>query len=119
MAYVDGFVTPVPKKAVAQYRTMSRKMGKVWRDHGALEFRECAADDVKWGKRTSFLRAVKQKPSETVFFAYIVYKSRADRNRVNANAMKDKRVAGMMDPKALPFDAKRMIWGGFKVVVDL
>ena len=118
MAYVDGFVTPVPKKRLAVYRRMSQKMGKVWRDHGALEFRECVADDVKWGKRTSFLRAVKQKPGETVFFSYIVYKSRADRIRVNKNAMKDKRVASMMNPKALPFDAKRMIWGGFKVVVD-
>jgi uncharacterized protein YbaA (DUF1428 family) len=119
MAYVDGFVTPVPKNKLAAYRAISRKMGKVWRDHGALEFRECVADDVKWGKRTSFPRAVKQKPGETVTFSYIVYKSRAHRDSVNARAMKDKRVAGMMDPKALPFDAKRMIWGGFKVLVDL
>jgi uncharacterized protein YbaA (DUF1428 family) len=118
MAYVDGFVTPVPKRKLAAYRRISQKMAKVWRDHGALEFRECIADDVKWGKRTSFLRAVKQKSGETVFFSYIVYKSRADRDRVNAKAMKDKRVASMMDLKALPFDAKRMIWGGFKVVVD-
>jgi uncharacterized protein YbaA (DUF1428 family) len=119
MAYVDGFVVAVPKKKLEVYRSMSRKMGKVWRDHGALEFRECVADDVKWGKRTSFPRAVKQKPGETVFFSYIVYKSRADRDRVNAKAMKDKRLASMMDPKKMPFDAKRMIWGGFKVVVDL
>jgi len=118
MAYVDGFVTPVPKRKVAAYRRMSQKIARVWRDHGALEFRECIADDVKWGKRTSFLRAVKQKSAETVFFAYIVYKSRADRDRVNAKAMKDKRLAGMMNPKNLPFDAKLMIWGGFKVVVD-
>jgi uncharacterized protein YbaA (DUF1428 family) len=116
--YVDGFVTPVPKRKVAAYRRMSQRAGKVWRDHGALEFRECIADDVKWGKRTSFPRAVKQKSGETVFFAYIVYKSRAERDRVNAKVMKDKRLAGMMDPKTLPFDAKRMIWGGFKVVVD-
>ena len=116
--YVDGFVTPVPKRKVAAYRRVSQRAGKVWRDHGALEFRECIADDVKWGKRTSFPRAVKQKSSETVFFAYIVYKSRAERDRVNAKVMKDKRLAGMMDPKTLPFDAKRMIWGGFKVVVD-
>jgi uncharacterized protein YbaA (DUF1428 family) len=116
--YVDGFVTPVPKRKVAAYRRMSQRAGKVWRDHGALEFRECIADDVKWGKRTSFPRAVKQKSSETVFFAYIVYKSRAERDRVNAKVMKDKRLAGMMDPKTLPFDAKRMIWGGFKVVAD-
>ena len=119
MAYVDGFLTPVPKRKLAQYQRMSRLMGKVWREHGALEFRECAADDVKWGKRTSFPRAVKQKPAETVCFAYIVYKSRAHRDRVNARAMKDKRVAGMMNPKALPFDAKRMIFGGFKPLVSL
>ena len=119
MAYVDGFVTPVPKRNLAAYRRMSRLAGKVWRDHGALEFRECVADDVSWGKRTSFLRAVKQKAGETVFFSYILYKSRADRDRVNAKAMKDKRLAGMMNPKTLPFDAKRMFWGGFKVMVDL
>ena len=118
MAYVDGFVTPVPKSKLTEYRKMSRKAGKVWRDHGALEFRECVADDVKWGKRTSFPRAVKRKSTETVCFSYIVYKSRADRDRVNARAMKDKRLAGMMDPKTLPFDARRMIWGGFKVIVD-
>ena len=118
MAYVDGFVTPVPKRKLAAYRRISQKMARVWRDHGALEFRECVADDVTWGKRTSFLRAVKQKSGETVFFSYIVYKSRTDRDRVNKKAMKDKRVASMMDPKSLPFDAKRMIWGGFKVVVD-
>jgi uncharacterized protein YbaA (DUF1428 family) len=118
MAYVDGFVVPVPKKKLEAYRRMSRKMAKVWRDHGALEFRECVADDVKWGKRTSFPRAVKMKPGETVFFSYIVYKSRADRDRVNARAMKDKRLASMMDPKAMPFDGKRMFWGGFKVVID-
>ena len=119
MAYVDGFVTPVPKKNVDAYRRMSRTMGRVWRDHGALEFRECIADDVSWGKRTSFLRAVKQKPGETVFFSYIVYKSKAARNSINKRAMKDKRVQRLMDPKKFPFDGKRMIWGGFKVAVDL
>jgi len=118
MPYVDGFVTPVPKRSLAAYRRMSRKAAKVWREHGALEFRECVADDVSWGKRTSFLRAVKQKPNETVCFAYIVYRSRAERDRVMARVMKDKRLAGMMDPKKLPFDAKRMIWGGFKMIVD-
>jgi uncharacterized protein YbaA (DUF1428 family) len=110
---------PVPKKKVADYRRMAAKAGKIWREHGALEFRECIADDVKWGKRTSFPRSVKQKTGETVFFSYIVYKSRADRDRINAKVMKDKRLAKMMDPKAMPFDAKRMIWGGFKTVVDL
>ncbi len=104
MPYVDGFIVPVPKKKVKAYRSMARKSGKVWRDHGALEFRECIADDVKWGKRTSFPRSVKLKGSETVFFSFIVYKSRAHRDRVNAKVMKDKRMASMikMDFKALP-----------------
>jgi uncharacterized protein YbaA (DUF1428 family) len=119
MSYVDGFLVPVPKKKVADYRRMAAKAGKIWREHGALEFRECIADDVTWGKRTSFPRSVKQKNGETVFFSYIVYKSRADRDRINAKVMKDKRLAKMMDPKAMPFDAKRMIFGGFKTVVDL
>ena len=119
MAYVDGFVVPVPKKKIAAYRNMARKAGKVWREHGALEYRECIADDVKWGKRTSFPRSVKQKAGETVVFSYIVYKSKADRDRVLGKVMKDKRLAAMMDPKGMPFDAGRMIYGGFKVVVDL
>ena len=119
MSYVDGFLVPVPKKKVADYRRMAAKAGKIWREHGALEFRECIADDVKWGKRTSFPRSVKQKTGETVFFSFIIYKSRADRDRINAKVMKDKRLAKMMDPKAMPFDAKRMIFGGFKTVVDL
>src|SRR5713226_7979847 len=119
MAYVDGFVVPVPKKKLQAYRRMATKAGKVWREHGALEVRESVADDVKWGKRTSFPRSVKQKTGETVFLSYIVYKSRADRDRVNAKVMKDKRLAKMMELKDLPFDAKRMIWGGFKTVVAL
>jgi len=119
MSYVDGFVVPVPKKKLAAYRRMAAKAGKIWREHGALEFRECIADDVKWGKRTSFPRSVKQRTGETVMFSYIVYKSRAARDRINAKVMKDKRLAKMMNPKAMPFDAKRMIWGGFKTVVDL
>ena len=119
MSYVDGFVVPVPKKSVAAYRAMARKAGKVWREHGALQYCECAADDVKWGKRTSFPRSVKQEASETVWFSFIVYKSRKDRDRVLAKVMKDKRLSAMMDPKGMPFDAKRMIYGGFKVVVNL
>jgi uncharacterized protein YbaA (DUF1428 family) len=118
MAYVDGFVVPVPKRKLQAYRRMAQTAGKIWREHGALEFRECVADDVKWGKRTSFPRSVKLKPGETVMFSFIVYKSKAERNRVNAKVMKDKRLASMMDPKAMPFDAKRMIYGGFKVMVD-
>ena len=116
--YVDGFVVPVPKKKLGAYGRMAAKAGKVWREHGALEFHECVADDVKVGKRTSFPRSVKRKPGETVVFSWIVYKSRTHRDRVNAMVMKDKRLARMMNPKGLPFDAKRMIYGGFKVLID-
>jgi uncharacterized protein YbaA (DUF1428 family) len=118
MAYVDGFIVPVPKKNLEAYRSLARKAGKVWREHGALDFKECVADDVKKGKWTSFPRSVKLKPSETVVFAYILYKSRAHRDKVNAQCMKDKRLASMMDMKSMPFDGKRMIWGGFKVIVE-
>jgi uncharacterized protein YbaA (DUF1428 family) len=117
MAYVDGFVVPVPKKGLDAYRRLARKAGKVWREHGALDFKECVADDVKKGKWTSFPRSVKLKPSETVVFSWIAYKSRAHRDKVNAKVMKDPRIAGM-DMKSMPFDAKRMIYGGFKVMVD-
>lgn len=119
MTYVDGFVVPVPKKSVAAYRTMARKAGKVWREHGALAFQECVADDVKKGKWTSFPRSVKLKPNETVVFSWIVYRSRADRDRVMDKVMKDKRLANMMDSKDMPFDGKRMIFGGFKTIVEL
>src|SRR5438874_5601669 len=118
MAYVDGFVLPVPKRQIDAYRRMARKAGKVWREHGALEYRECVADDVKMGKATSFPRSVKLKRDETVVFSWIVFKSRTHRDRVNAKVMKDPRLAKMMDPKAMPFDGKRMFWGGFKVLVD-
>jgi uncharacterized protein YbaA (DUF1428 family) len=116
--YVDGFVVPVTKRKIAAYRKMSNKAGKVWREHGALEFRECMADDVSWGKRTSFPRSVKLKAGEVVWFSWIVYKSRRDRDRVNAKVMKDPRLASMMNSKSLPFDSKRMIFGGFKVAVS-
>ena len=119
MSYVDGFVVPVPKRKKAAYVAMARKAGKVWREHGALDYKECVADDVKWGKWTSFPRAVKLKGSEAAWFSWIVYKSRKHRDRVLKKVMKDKRLASMMDPKAMPFDGKRMIYGGFKVVVDL
>jgi uncharacterized protein YbaA (DUF1428 family) len=118
MAYVDGFVVPVPKKNLAAYRRLARKAGKVWREHGALEYTECVADDVKPGKLTSFPQSVKLKTGETVVFAWAVYKSRAHRDRVIAKVMKDPRLAKMMNPKAMPFDGKRMFWGGFKVFVD-
>ena len=117
--YVDGFVIPVPKRRIAEYRRMAQKAGKIWREHGALEYRECIADDVKPGKHTSFPQSVKLKKNEVVWFSWVVYKSRRDRDRINAKVMKDKRLASMMDPKKLPFDGKRMFWGGFKVAVSL
>jgi uncharacterized protein YbaA (DUF1428 family) len=117
MRYVDGFVVPVPKKNLPAYRRMAKAAGKVWRDHGALEFREYVAEDVKVGKSTSFPRSVKLKPGETVILSWIVYKSRAHRDRVNAKVMKDPRLAKMMNTKAMPFDGKRMIYGGFEILV--
>jgi uncharacterized protein YbaA (DUF1428 family) len=117
--YVDGFVVPVPKKKLAAYRALSRKAGKVWREHGAIEYIECAGDDVKPGKLTSFPQSVKLKAGEVVVFSWILYKSRKDRDRINAKVMSDPRLAKMMDPKALPFDGKRMIFGGFKTLVEL
>jgi uncharacterized protein YbaA (DUF1428 family) len=117
MSYVDGFVIPVPVKNLPAYKRMARLAGNVWREHGALEYKECIADDVKVGKLTSFPRSVKRKPGETVVFSWIVYKSRAHRDRVNAKVMKDPRIAPMMDAKTMPFDGKRLIYGGFKVLV--
>jgi len=117
--YVDGFVMPVPRKNTAAYQRMARRAGKVWRDHGAHEYRECIADDVKVGKYTSFPRAVKLKRGEVAWFSWIVFKSRRHRDAVNARVMKDPRLADMMDPKSMPFDGKRMIYGGFKVLVDV
>ena len=116
--YVDGFVIPLPKKNLNAYRRMAQKGGKIWRDHGALEFRECVGDDldIKMGK--PFTRGIKTKPGETVLFSYIVFKSRADRDRVNAKVMKDPRIAKMMGSKPVPFDVKRMLYGGFKTIVE-
>ena len=119
MNYVDGFVVPVPKKNLAAYRRMAQKAGKVWMEYGALEYVECVADDVKPGKTTSFPQSVKLKADETVVFSYIVYKSRAQRDRIMAKVMKDPRLAAMMNPKTMPFDGKRMFYGGFKVLVSL
>jgi uncharacterized protein YbaA (DUF1428 family) len=119
MAYVDGFLLPVPKKSLAAYRKMASKAGKVWREHGALDYKECIADDVKKGKWTSFPQAVKLKPNEVVWFSWILYRNRKHRDAVNKKVMKDKRIADMMDPKKMPFDGKRFMWGGFKVMVDL
>jgi len=117
--YVDGFVLAVPKKNVDAYRRMARKAGKVWREYGAVEYVECVADDVKKGKVTSFPQSVKAKPSETVVFSWITYKSRAHRDRVNAKVMEDPRIRDMMVTGDEPFDPKRMFWGGFEVIVDV
>jgi uncharacterized protein YbaA (DUF1428 family) len=119
MAYVDGFLLAVPKNKLQAYRNIARKAGKVWREHGALDYKECVADDVKPGKVTSFPQAVKLKKNEAVWFSWIVYRTKADRNRILKKVMADKRLAKMMDPKAMPFDMKRMIYGGFRVVVDV
>lgn len=119
MSYVDGFVVPVPKKNLTAYRKIARKAGKVWREHGALDYREFVADDAPVGKVTSFPRSVKMKPAETVVFSYIVYKSRKHRDQVNAKVMKDRRLAAMMQPGGVPFDTKRMIFGGFKSIVEI
>ncbi|MBX9403356.1 DUF1428 domain-containing protein [Lysobacter sp. BMK333-48F3] len=116
MSYVDGYVLPVPKANVAAYRKLARKAGKIWMEHGALQYVETIADDVKPGKTTSFPQSVKLKPDETVAFSWIVFKSRKHRDKVNALVMKDPRLDGMA-PEAMPFDMKRMIFGGFKPIV--
>jgi uncharacterized protein YbaA (DUF1428 family) len=117
--YVDGFVLPVPKRNLDAYRRQARKAGKIWREYGALEYRECVADDVQMGEITSFPRSVLAKRGGTGVFSWIVFKSRAHRDRVNAKVINDARIADMMDPKAMPFDSERMIYGGFNVVVDV
>lgn len=116
--YVDGFVLPIPKKNAAAYRRMAKKAGKIWMEHGALQYCESVAEDVKPGKTTSFPQSVKLKPGEVVWFSWIVFKSRAHRDRVNAKVMSDPRLAGMAT-MGMPFDARRMIYGGFEIAVDL
>ena len=118
MKYVDGFVLPVPKKQLEVYRRMARKAGKIWREHGATEFRECVGEDLNPKGVVPFSRRIKLKPGETVVFSWIVFKSKAHRDRVNAKVMKDPRLAKMMDPKAMPFDVKRMVYGGLKILVN-
>jgi uncharacterized protein YbaA (DUF1428 family) len=117
--YVDGFVLPVPKKKLEAYRRIAQKAGKVWRDHGALEYRECVGDDLNTTMGVSFPRRIKAKRGETVVFSWIMFKSRAHRDTVNAKVMKDPRLAEMMDPKAMPFDMKRILYGGFTVMLDI
>jgi len=119
MRYVDGFVLPVPEKNLKVYRSIAQKAGKIWKEHGALEYIEALGDDldVKFGK--SFLKAIKPKDGETVLFSFIVYKSRADRDKVNAKVMADPRMNKLIGKGPMPFDMKRMIYGGFKGIVDL
>lgn len=117
MQYVDGFVLPVPKKNMKAYTAMAKLACKVWLEHGALDYRECVAEDVKPGKVTSFPQSVKLKAGETVVFSWITYKSRKHRDRVMEKVMKDPRLAKMMDGKNMPFDGKRMFWGGFDTFV--
>lgn len=116
--YVDGFVIPIPKNKVAEYRRLARKAAKMWKEHGALDFRECIGDDLEVKGVTPFGRFAKTKPGETVVFSWIVFKSRGHRDRVNAKVMKDPRIKDMCDPKNMPFDAKRMCYGGFEILVD-
>jgi len=116
--YVDGFVLPVARKHLQAYRRLSQKAGKIWREHGALEYLECVGDDLKVKMGVPFPRMIRLKAGETVVFSWIVYKSRRDRDRINKLVMSDPRLADMMDPKKLPFDGKRMFWGGFKVLVE-
>ena len=116
MSYVDGFVLPIPRKNIAAYKKMARLANKIWMEYGALEYRECIEDDVKPGKWTSFPQSVKLKKDEVVFFSWIVYKNRKDRDRINKAVMADPRLK-KYNAKNMPFDGKRMIWGGFKIVV--
>jgi uncharacterized protein YbaA (DUF1428 family) len=118
MKYVDGFVLVVPKKKLKAYVGLAQKAGKIWREHGAIDYKECAGDDLKTTCGLPFPKLAKTKPGETVVFSFIVYKSREHRDKVNAKVMKDPRLANMCDPKSMPFDLKRMAYGGFKVLVD-
>lgn len=119
MSYVDGFVVPVPQENLAAYRKLAKKAGKIWIEYGALQYVECVADDVKPGKTTSFPQSVKLKDGEVVVFSYIVYASKSERNRINKAVMADPRLAAMGGPEAMPFDGKRMIYGGFKKMIEL
>jgi uncharacterized protein YbaA (DUF1428 family) len=118
MSYCDGFVLAVPTARLAEYRKLAQRAGRIWREFGALDYREWVADDVQPGKSTSFPQSVKLKAGETVVFSYIVYRNKRDRDRINKQVMADPRLADMMDPKKLPFDGKRMFWGGFKKLVE-
>lgn len=118
MPYVDGYLVPVPKMNIARYRRIAQQAGKIWREHGALDYKECVGDDLNTKMGVPFSKSAKAKAGETVVFAYILFKSRTHRDRVNAKVMKDPRITGMCDSKSMPFDCKRMAYGGFKVLVD-
>ncbi len=117
--YVDGFVLPVPKKNIAAYTRMAKQASKIWKEHGALDYKECLGDDLNIKFCLPFTKGIRSKPGETIVFAYIVYKSRAHRDKVNAAVMKDPRINEMCDPKNMPFDCKRMLYGGFKAIVEI
>jgi uncharacterized protein YbaA (DUF1428 family) len=117
--YVDGFVLPVPKKNIAAYRRMAQKASRIWKEFGALDYKECVGDDLNVKMAMPFPKGIRSKPGETVVFSYIVYKSRAHRDSVNKKIMKDPRIAAMCDPKKMPFDTKRMLYGGFKTIVEI
>jgi uncharacterized protein YbaA (DUF1428 family) len=119
MSYVDGFVLPVPVANLDAYKKMARRAGKIWMEHGALQYIESVADDVQPGKVTSFPQAVQLKKDEVVVFSWVVYRNRRERDRINKKVMSDPRLADMMDPKSLPFDGMRMFWGGFKPIVEI
>jgi uncharacterized protein YbaA (DUF1428 family) len=119
MRYVDGYVLPVPRRKLEEYGRIAQKAGRIWREHGALEYMEAAAEDLRTKMGLPFTKAVKVKAGETIVFAFVVFKSRAHRDRVNAKVLKDPRLAEMMDPEAMPMDGKRMVYGGFKTIVDL
>jgi uncharacterized protein YbaA (DUF1428 family) len=117
--YVDGFVLPVPKKKIAAYTRMAKKASKIWKAHGALDYKECLGDDLNIKFCLPFTKGIRSKPDETIVFAYIVYKSRAHRDKVNAAVMKDPRINELCNPKDMPFDCKRMLYGGFKTIVEI
>jgi uncharacterized protein YbaA (DUF1428 family) len=116
--YVDGFVIPIPKSKLVAYRRMAKKAGRIWREYGAIDYKECAGDDLKAEMGLPFPRGLKLKSGETVVFSWIVFKSRAHRDRVNAQVMKDPRIAAICSGEEMPFDCKRMLYGGFKIIVD-
>ncbi len=118
MSYVDGYILPVPKKAIKTYQSIAAKAGKIWKEHGALDYKECVLEDPTHHGMVPFAKAAKVKPGETVVFAYVLYKSRKHRDSVNAKVMKDPRLSTMCDPKKMPFDVKRMVYGGFQTIVD-